>query len=145
MSIQARGRNPVYDVVVVGSGAAGGITAKVLVERGLRVAMIEAGALRDPLKDFAYHEPFPYDKPLRGLDEKTSEQAIVKERYSFIKNPDEPYSTPTELPYDWFRARNVGGRTMFWGRFINRFHQTDLKGYSNDGQGKDWPISYADV
>ena len=145
MSIQARRRNPIYDVVVVGSGAAGGFTAKVLVESGLRVAMIEAGALRDPLKDFAYHEPFPYDKPLRGLDEKTSEQAVVKERYSFVKNPDEPYSTPSELPYDWFRARNVGGRTMFWGRFINRFHQTDLKGYANDGHGKDWPISYADV
>ncbi|HVF28455.1 MAG TPA: GMC family oxidoreductase, partial [Pyrinomonadaceae bacterium] len=150
MSIQRRvrggqGRATVYDAVVVGSGAAGGITAKVLVESGLRVAMLEAGPLREQWKDFVFHEPFPYDKPYRGFKETKSQQDEVSERYSFIKNPDEPYTTPQDMDYEWFRARNVGGRTMFWGRFINRFTETDLKGYSTDGQGKDWPISYKDI
>lgn len=150
MSIQrrtsgGRARATVYDAVVVGSGAAGGITAKVLVESGLRVAMLEAGPLRDQWKDFVFHEPFPYEKPFRGLKETKSEQDTVSERYSFVKNPDEPYTTPQGMDYEWFRARNVGGRTMFWGRFINRFTEIDLKGYSTDGHGKDWPISYKDV
>lgn len=138
-------KKEVYDVVVVGSGAAGGITAKVLVEKGLKVAMLEAGPLRDQWKDFPYHEQFPYEDPYRLFKEKQSPQSEMKARYSFIKNPDEPYTTPQELPYEWFRTRNVGGRTLFWGRFINRFNEIDLKGYSTDGHGKDWPISYADV
>src|SRR5262245_11058708 len=42
-------------------------------------------------------------------------------------------------------ARNVGGRTMFWGRFANRFNENDFKMRSIDGQGLDWPIEYKDV
>ena len=143
MFVQTRS-NPVYDVVIVGSGAAGGVTAKVLVEKGLRVAMLEAGPLRDQWKDFPYHDPFPYEMENRGIGvrRKTAEFAA---KYSFITNPDEPYTTPKELPYEWYRTRNVGGRTMFWGRFVNRFNAFDFKGRSYDGAGKDWPISYADV
>lgn len=144
MSFQRR-RRDVYDVVIVGSGAAGGITAKVLVEKGLRVAMLEAGPLRDQWKDFPYHEQFPYEDPYHLFKQKESPQSVMRAKYSFVKNEDEPYTTPEKLPYDWFRARNVGGRTLFWGRFINRFNEIDLKGRSHDGQGKDWPISYADI
>src|ERR687890_2190399 len=111
-------KKEVYDVVVVGSGAAGGITAKVLVEKGLKVAMLEAGPLRDQWKDFPYHEQFPYEDPYRLFKAKQSPQSEMKARFSFIKNPDEPYTTPQELPYEWFRTRNVGGRPLFWGRFI---------------------------
>ena len=32
-----------YDVIIVGSGAAGGITTKILTDAGLKVALIEAG------------------------------------------------------------------------------------------------------
>lgn len=143
MFVQTR-RTQVYDVVIIGSGAAGGVTAKVLVERGLRVAMLEAGPLRDQWKDFAYHDPMPYEMENRGIGvpRKTVE---FERKYSFTKHPDEPYTTPKELPYDWFRTRNVGGRTMFWGRFVNRFNAVDFKGRSHDGMGKDWPISYDDV
>ena len=95
-----RRRTRIYDVVVVGSGAAGGITAKVLVERGLNVALIEAGPLRDKWKDFAYHEAFPYEDEYRRFKEQQSAQSVMKARFSFIKNPDEPYSTPKDLPYE---------------------------------------------
>ncbi len=143
MFTQAR-RN-LYDVLIIGSGAAGGITAKVLVEAGLNVVMLEAGTMRDYVNDFPYHEPFPYEDPFRGTRGGQSKAAILSDRFSFTESKDEPYTTPEKLPYKWFRTRNVGGRTMFWGRFINRFNQVDFKGRSHDGMGKDWPISYAEV
>jgi len=55
----------VYDVCIIGSGAAGGVAAKVLTEGGLNVAMLEAGPSLDPSKDFKEHL-WPYDLPHRG-------------------------------------------------------------------------------
>jgi len=147
-----RTQEPVYDAVIIGSGASGGIAAKVLVEAGLKVAMLEAGPLRKHLEDFAYHAPWPYDDPRRLFKEGKSERQKMKEKYAFgpnaftpWANPDEPYTTPQDQPYEWMRARNVGGRTMFWGRFVWRFNEIEFKGYSHDGHGKDWPISYRDL
>lgn len=137
---------PVYDVVIVGSGAAGGTAAWALVKAGLRVAMLETGALRRHLLDFPYHEPFPYQDPYRGLKTPLSQSDEYKQRYSLTgSTPEEPYTTPEKMPYEWFRARNVGGRTMFWGRFSNRFNENDFRAYSRDGHGKDWPLTYQDL
>ena len=41
-----------YDVIVVGSGAAGGIACHVLANHGLKVLCLEAGRMIDPAKDF---------------------------------------------------------------------------------------------
>ena len=59
-------RSPkIYDVCVIGSGAAGGAAAKVLTEGGLSVAMLEAGPSLNPARDFKEHL-WPYDLPHRG-------------------------------------------------------------------------------
>ncbi|MGA1367894.1 MAG: GMC oxidoreductase [Blastocatellia bacterium] len=143
---RAARKPPVYDVVIVGSGAAGGTAAWALVKAGLRVAMLETGALRRHLLDFPYHEPFPYQDPHRGLKTPLSQSDEYKQRYSLTgSTPEEPYTTPEKMPYEWFRARNVGGRTMFWGRFSNRFNENDFRAYSRDGHGKDWPLTYQDL
>lgn len=133
-------KNEEYDAVIVGSGAAGGIAAWVLVNSGLKVAMLEAGPLRDREKDFSYFEPWPYNDPYRGFKPKQGASKVFT-----ADDKDEPYTTPDGMNYNWFRTRNVGGRTMFWGKFMNRFNAVDFKGYSTDGHGKDWPISYADI
>jgi choline dehydrogenase-like flavoprotein len=139
-------REPVYDAVIVGSGAAGGTAAWVLVQAGLRVAMLETGPLRKHLVDFPYHQPFPYEDPYRGLKTQIDQSEEFLNKYR-IEGPtkDEPYTTPEKMPYNWYRARNVGGRTMFWGRFANRFNEGDFRGYSRDGHGKDWPITYQEI
>ena len=45
----------VFDVVVIGSGAGGGTAVKVLTDRGLNVALLEAGPMLNPAKDFKEH------------------------------------------------------------------------------------------
>ncbi|MES2882267.1 MAG: FAD-binding protein, partial [Bacteroidota bacterium] len=40
-----------YDVVIVGSGAGGGMAAYILAKEGLTVALVEAGPMYDPAKN----------------------------------------------------------------------------------------------
>ncbi|HCX75409.1 MAG TPA: hypothetical protein DHU93_08345, partial [Algoriphagus sp.] len=43
MSFQIKESGQAYDVIIVGSGAGGGMASKVLSEAGLSVAVVEAG------------------------------------------------------------------------------------------------------
>ena len=54
-----------YDVIVVGSGAAGGMCAYVLACSGARVLMLEAGRDYDPVSETPMFQ-LPMDAPLRG-------------------------------------------------------------------------------
>ena len=64
----------------------------------------------------------------------------------FCNDIDEPYTTAEGKPFSWQgRMRVTGGRTNVWGRHSYRFSQQDLKGYSFDGHGADWPLDYKDL
>src|SRR5260221_11504239 len=54
-----------YDVCVIGSGAGGGMAAKILTEGGLNVVMLEAGPQIHPEKDYKMLM-WPYELPHRG-------------------------------------------------------------------------------
>ena len=54
-----------YDVCIIGSGAGGGMAAKILTEGGLSVALLEAGPDVHPGKDFKMLM-WPYELPHRG-------------------------------------------------------------------------------
>lgn len=141
-----------FDVVVVGSGASGGWVAKELTEAGLRVAVLEAGRKLDPATDYSDHKPV-YDLPLRGQIPRAmaEDQPIQKEAcdaftsHLFVKDTENPYTTPADKPFKWFRGRHVGGKSITWGRQTYRLSDYDFKAASRDGFGVDWPLDYAEL
>ncbi|MGV3520119.1 GMC oxidoreductase [Luteitalea sp.] len=159
-----------WDVIVVGSGAAGGMAAFQLATSGIKVLVLEAGRMLDGQKEYRTME-WPYQSlrrqrmppDMRGLN--VAEYNFVDRPYgnhpqfekyrkltsyagnSFTRNwvVNEKENPTTGTPYAWVRARILGGKTNFWGRGALRYGPYEFKAKSHDGYDADWPIGYEDV
>lgn len=137
-----------YDVIVVGSGAAGGQTAYTLAMEGASVLIIEAGRQYAPESETPmFHAP--HQAPLRGTSTPDKpfgfHDATVDGGWQV---PGEPYVNTSEDDagrFDWWRARMLGGRTNHWGRYSFRNGPYDFKPKSRDGLGFDWPLGYEEL
>jgi choline dehydrogenase-like flavoprotein len=146
--VTARSLKRSYDVIVVGSGAAGGQSAYTLCMDGARVLMLEAGRRYTPETETPMFQT-PDDAPLAAV-------GTPQKPFGFYdatvdggwQVPGEPYVRATEEQggrFDWWRARMLGGRTNHWGRISLRNGPYDFKPRTRDGLGFDWPIGYQDV
>ncbi|WP_339701396.1 GMC family oxidoreductase [Algoriphagus aquimarinus] len=146
MSFQIKSSGDTYDVIIVGSGAGGGMASKILSEAGLSVAVIEAGGDFDPAKeeDRTQLRP-PWESPRRGASTQIRPFGDFDAAIGGWEIDGEPYTRKGDSEFDWFRSRMVGGRTNHWGRISLRFGPNDFKRASIDGLGDDWPIGYDDV
>lgn len=146
---------PEYDAIVVGSGMTGGWAAKELTELGLRTLVLDAGRPIVPNKDYREHTP-PWEMPFRGLGDRQTvarRQAVQRSSVTFdemshqfwVDDVDNPYSTPANKAFHWLRARQVGGKSIIWGRQVYRWSNLDFEANLRDGIGVDWPIRYADI
>jgi choline dehydrogenase-like flavoprotein len=133
-----------YDACIVGSGAGGGMAAKVLSEAGADCVLLEAGPTWAADKDGAMFA-WSYDSPRRGAGSRAKPFGEFDGCIGGWDLEGEPYTVAEGDRFLWFRARMLGGRTNHWGRISLRFGPWDFKARSRDGLGDDWPIAYEDI
>ena len=144
-----------YDAIVVGSGITGGWAAKELGEKGLQTLVLEAGRPIDPDKDYAEHVP-EWEVRYRGMSDRkrVQENQPVQETCSgmdewnskfFVNDKQNPYTTEPGKPFLWIRGRQVGGRSIIWGRQSYRWSDLDFEANQREGLGVDWPIRYKEI
>ena len=134
-----------YDVIVVGSGAGGGMAAYQLSINGLKVLLLEAGRSYDPVRETPMFK-LPREAPLRGAGGREKPfgyyDATVDGGWEV---PGEPYTNAPGTDFRWWRSRMLGGRTNHWGRISLRMGEYDFKPKTRDGLGADWPLAYKDL
>ncbi len=144
--MQIKSTSKQYDAIIVGSGAGGGMAAKVLSESGLTVAVLEAGPYFDPAQDQYRSQLRPsWESPRRGASTPLRNFGDWDAAYGGWELEGEPYTKAEGTEFGWFRSRMLGGRTNHWGRISLRFGPLDFKRKDHDGLGDNWPIGYDDV
>jgi choline dehydrogenase-like flavoprotein len=124
------------DVVVIGSGASGGMAAYNLTQKGVKVLLLDAGEEFDRRYFWTHTLPYQADARLRKGDEPP--------RF-FLDKKEQPYLTPEGKPFDLMRVWGRGGKTNVWGRVSLRMSDLDFAAAERDGWGIPWPIRYADI
>ena len=135
----------VYDAIIVGSGAGGGMACNILANNGLKVALVEAGPFFDPKDPITQTQlKWPWESPRRGA---STNRAFGEFDMSYgdWKVEGEPYTQKDDTNFMWWRSRMLGGRTNHWGRISLRFGPDDFKHKDIDGLGDNWPITYDEV
>jgi choline dehydrogenase-like flavoprotein len=138
----------IYDVIVIGTGAGGGMAMKTLCEAGLKVCALNAGRRLDPVKDFRNHR-MPWEMKFRGFGnpDKAAESLgfMDSEWVEGVWEHEIPFTTAPGTKWMWPRCFAVGGKTNFWGRSSARFGDIDFRAATLDGRDVDWPITYAEI
>jgi choline dehydrogenase-like flavoprotein len=145
-----------FDAIVVGSGMTGGWAAKELCEHGLKTLVVERGRYvehRGP--EYTDLIP-PWQSRFHGIPQEKFVAANPKLAGAlftlnpdnsnwFVKDEEQPYSTPPGRPYHWVRSYHLGGRSMHWMRLACRIGDVHFRANAADGHGIDWPIRYSDL
>lgn len=126
----------IYPVIVIGSGASGGMAAWNLTKQGVDVVLLDAGDRFDRSKFWTHVTPWEArERRARGEE---------PPRF-YLDTKEQPYTTPPGRRFDLVRVWGHGGKTNVWGRVSLRLADLDFKGADRDGWEIPWPISYRDI
>src|SRR5210317_1511841 len=108
-----------YDAIVVGTGISGGWAAKELCEKGLKTLVLERGRKLDHVIDYttAMTPPWTFEHRGQTTQQDREKYPVASTIYAFnegtrhlwINEQENPYTTPQDQPYHWFRGDHVGG------------------------------------
>ena len=126
-----------HDVVIIGSGASGGMAAWNLTRKGAKVLMLEAGE-RFERADFWSHVKPWEERERRRRGERSPGFETLPLRES-------PYETLAGQHFLLRRVWGVGGKTNIWGRVSLRYGDLNFKEPAVDGWEIPWPVSYNDI
>lgn len=142
-----------YDVIVIGSGISGGWAAKEFCEKGLKTLVLERGRMVEHIKDYKTANTPVWEFPHRNnLSNKLREENPIVSRVSefqessehfFVKDKEHPYVQTR--PFDWIRGYQVGGKSLMWARWTQRWSEKDFESNINENIAVDWPIRYGDL
>lgn len=110
--------NQLFDVIVIGSGAGGGIVADQCSDQGLNVLVLEAGSYLFPTHVAnlpRQHQVGQFSKHVWGL-------------YDEFKVNN--YANTANSNFNGGQAFNLGGRSIFWGGLIPRMMSWELDFWS---------------
>jgi choline dehydrogenase-like flavoprotein len=126
----------IHDVLIIGTGAAGGMAAWNLTRQGVNVTMLDAGRKFNRSEFWTHVKPWEWQQ---RLDAGQKPPPIV------LDPAEQPYITPLGENFALTRVWGRGGKTNIWGRVSLRYSDLDFTGPERDGWEISWPIRYKDI
>jgi len=115
----------IYDFIIVGSGATGGLLAYELSRQGADVLVLEGGPPLTSAQAFRTHQ-WPYEfryRDLKGFFTTKSERV----GHLWADEVKEPFTTASGKSFHFPRVRAVGGKTLLWAGFSYRMSPLDFE------------------
>ena len=148
-----------YDVIVIGSGVAGALTAWKLSQLGpYRILILEAGdngisagqrLQFHHMMDTQGNRGDPY-APYKDLESRKYAPVAESSQRELADQKNDPnnyydYSAESKDPFKASYNRLVGGSTWTWRGNTPRFLPSDFRLQSQFGVGRDWPLDYNEL
>ena len=126
----------VHDVLIVGSGASGGMAAWNLTRKGVNVLMVDAGTKFNRAQFWSHVKPW---------EDRSRRAAGMEPPKFYVDTKEQPFTYDKGNPFDLVRVWGRGGKTNVWGRVALRYSDVDFAGPEQDGWEIPWPIRYKDI